>query len=44
MCLSNDYIWNYWNLNRHISQAQLDMLFKCSGFSKRIVYYQNTED
>ena len=31
--LSNDHIWNHWNLNSHISQTQLDILFKFSGFS-----------
>ena len=30
--LSNDHIWNYRNLNSHISEIQLDILFKFSGF------------
>ena len=36
--LSNDHIWNYQNLNSHISQAHLDILFKFSGFSILIDY------
>ena len=31
--LSNDHIWNDRNLNSHISQTLLDILFKFSGFS-----------
>ena len=32
--LSNDHIWNYENLNSPISQPQLDIVFKFSGFSR----------
>ena len=31
--LTNDHIWNYRNLNSHISQTQLDILFRFSGLS-----------
>ena len=34
--LSNDHIWNYWNLNSPISQTQLDSVFKFSGYSRLI--------
>ena len=37
---SNYHIWNYRNLNNHISQAHLDILFKFSGFSIRIEYFK----
>ena len=39
MFLSNDHIWNYRNLNRHISQLQIDILFKFAGLSILIDYY-----
>ena len=35
--LSHDHIWNYRNLNSHISQTHLDILFKFSGLS--ILYW-----
>ena len=42
--LSNDNIWNYWNLNSPISQTQLDIGCKFSGFSRLISCYQVIED
>ena len=41
--LSNDRIWNYQNLNSHISQTHFDILFKFSGFSMLIGYYKVIE-
>ena len=42
--LSNDHIWNYRNLNSHISQTQLDILYKFSWFSRLINYCQVIEN
>ena len=41
--LSNDHIWNYRNLNSHISQTHLGILFKFSGFSTLIDFFKTTE-
>ena len=42
--LLNEHIWNYRNLNSHISQIDLDILFKCSGFSVLIDFFKVIED
>ena len=38
--LSNDHIWNCWNLKGHISQTRSDILLKFSGFSILIDSFQ----
>ena len=42
--LSNDHIWNYRNLNGHISQTHIDVLFNFSGFSVLIDFFKVIED
>ena len=42
--LSNDHIWNYRNLNSLISETQLDIVLKFSGFSSLSNYCQMIED
>ena len=42
--LSNDHVWNYRNLNSHISQTHIDVLFNFSGFSILIDFFEIIED
>ena len=42
--LSNDHTWNHQNLNSHISQTHIDILFNFSGFSILIDFIKVIED
>ena len=42
--LSNDHIWNYRNLNSHISQTHIAILFNFSGFPILIDFFEVIED